>query len=124
MQVLEQELFRQVKNSLLVSVRPLITTLFYENTTNQIELNAMMSQELGNLLNPQRVSLDIIQQVYPKETLNIINYFRLLFDKTWSKTMHHKKNELFALEAWLRSWLMDIEFMLKDEFDSNLSALL
>jgi hypothetical protein len=93
-----------------------------------MELNIMMSEELATILDPQRVSVDIINQVYEEqqqEKINyFINYFRLYFDKQWAQTIHHKKNEFFALEAWLRSWLMDIEFMLKDEFDSKLSLLL
>lgn len=117
--LLSRELDRQVKNNLLISVQPLLQT-FYSDMSIP-DLNNVMSQQLGLLLNPEQVSKDIIKQLYHHENQGIFTkHIRPLFDKKWAQTIHHEKNEFFALEAWLRSWLMDVETLLKDEFDAKI----
>lgn len=108
-----------MKNNLLISVQPLLQT-FYSDMSIP-DLNNVMSQQLGLSLNPEQVSKDIIKQLYQHENQGIFTkHIRPLFDKKWAQTIHHEKNEFFALEAWFRSWLMDIEALLKDEFDARI----
>ncbi|GAA5816828.1 hypothetical protein MFLAVUS_010362 [Mucor flavus] len=120
--ILEHELEYQVKDSLLVSIRPLINKNYNEKTSI-INLNTILSEELGLLLNAQQVADNVIKQVYQRvDTLSSV--WRSFTNKKWAETVHHERNESLALKAWLCSWLLDIEFTLKDVFDSQISALI
>lgn len=121
MQLLANQLNRQMKNSLLVSVRPLVDHYYVEKQNDILGLNTIISQQLGLIVNPSQLSNQIVQQLYPpsQEEQKFSLIWKFWFDKKWTQTIHHEKNELKALEAWLRSWLMDIEYILKDEFDSR-----
>jgi hypothetical protein len=122
MMVLDQQLNHRVKNNLLVSIRPLVNRY---NGIDIIQFNHDMSRQLGLILNPKQLSHQIIQQVYQAiDNSHIaIRIWKLITDKQWAKTRKHETNESIAIEAWLRSWLMDIEYALQDEFDSNIQFL-
>jgi hypothetical protein len=120
MQLLVNQLNGQVKNDLLVSVRPLIDHYYPEKHDDILELNTIISQQLGLILNPSQLSNHMVQQLYPQSSSK---WWKVWFDKKWAQRIHHEKNELNALNAWLRSWLMDIEYILKDEFDLRISTM-
>lgn len=124
MQVLEHQLNHVIRNSLLASIRPFIDGVI-DKKSNMIELNTVMSQQLGSLLTPKEVARSIIRQIYQDDKNSVFDQFwKLHTDKKWAQTNHHERNEFTALEAWLHSWLMDFEFILKYEFDAQISTVL
>ncbi|KAI9258332.1 hypothetical protein EDC94DRAFT_695454 [Helicostylum pulchrum] len=120
--ILEYELEHRVKDSLLASIRPLINRNYNEKTSI-IDLNTILSEELGLLLNAQQVADNVMKQVYQRVD-TLASVWRSFTNKRWAETVHHERNESIALKAWLCSWLLDIEFTLKDMFDSQISALI
>lgn len=122
MMVLSHQLNHEVKYSLIASVRPLVEKY---NDDNIIEFNHDISQQLGLVLNPKQLSHQIIQEIYQPIDHNhlIVRIWKMITDKLWVETKQHERNESIAIETWLRSWLMDIEFTLQDEFDFNIHSL-
>ncbi|KAG2229870.1 hypothetical protein INT48_005146 [Thamnidium elegans] len=120
--ILEHELEYRVKDSLLTSIRPLINKN-YNQKTSIIDLNTILSEELGLLLNIQQVVDNVMKQVY-QQADTLASVWRSFTNKKWAEIVHHERNESIALKAWLRSWLLDVEFTLKDVFDSKISALI
>jgi hypothetical protein len=120
--VLHHQLNHRVKDSLLTSIQPLVEQY---NDNDIIQFNHDISQQLGLVLSPKQLSHQIIQQVYQAiDNSHIIaRIWKLITDKQWAETRQHERSESIAIEAWLRSWLMDIEFALQDEFDSNIRSL-
>ncbi|KAI9361308.1 hypothetical protein BD770DRAFT_441331 [Pilaira anomala] len=121
MQVLEYELEHQVKDSLLGSIGPLIK-LNYKENTNLMELNTMISEQLGLLVNAKQVADNVMKQIYQeKGETYFSSIWKSMFDKKWAETVRHERNEIMALKAWLSSWLLDIEFTLKDTLDTEIA---
>lgn len=123
MQVLEYELEHQVKDSLLGSIRPWIKSN-YKQTTNLIELNTMLSEQLGLLVNAKQVADNVMKQIYQEKVETYFSsIWKSMFDKKWAERVHHERNEIIALKAWLSSWLLDIEFTLKDTLDTEIATV-
>lgn len=125
MDVLEHELTHHIKDNLLASIRPLLEGY---DKNDVIEYNHYISQQLGSILNPKQFSQNIIRAVYHenqdnKDTSTAYKIWKLITNPTWAQTVHHESNESMALEAWLHSWLMDIEDILKDDFDAKVYSL-
>ncbi|EPB87857.1 hypothetical protein HMPREF1544_05386 [Mucor circinelloides 1006PhL] len=123
--VLEHELTHHIKDNLLASIRPLLEGY---NKNDVIEYNHYISQQLGSILNPKQFSQNIIRAVYHenqdnKDSSTVYKIWKLITNPTWAQTVHHESNESMALEAWLHSWLMDIEYTLKDDFDAKVYSL-
>ncbi|KAI8051922.1 uncharacterized protein B0P05DRAFT_575633 [Gilbertella persicaria] len=117
---LEQRL-NQIKTELIFAVQPSLQAI--NEPKHSLELNSRLSHQLGLVLNPIETAHQIINQVYAQHNppMNIVwKIIRLFIDQHWAQTLQHEANESLALQAWLCSWLSDIEFSLKDEFDTNL----
>lgn len=124
MDVLEHQLNHHVKDNLIASIRPLLEDY---NNEDILEYNTHISQQLGSILNPKQFSHEIIQKIYRQNqgesTSTVLKIWKLITDKKWTQTLQHESNESMALEAWLQSWLMDIEHSLKDDFDAKTYSL-
>ncbi|OBZ87375.1 hypothetical protein A0J61_04577 [Choanephora cucurbitarum] len=122
-QTLKKQLSQSSKE-LLAAVRPSLEQVQNKNL-NQDELNQHMSHQLGvTVLNPAETAHRIIAEVYVhhnKGTQSTVwKIFRMLVDKQWTDMLQHEANESSALQAWLSSWLTDIEVVMKVEFDNRL----
>jgi hypothetical protein len=111
MTALKHNLNQHIKDSLQVSIKPLL------ETNNQykdiLELHQYISQQLGAIINPSRLSHQIIQEVYTqneeKHSSPMAIIWKIISNRQWYLTHHHESNESKALESWLNSWLSDIE---------------
>ncbi|KAI8643252.1 hypothetical protein BD408DRAFT_431629 [Parasitella parasitica] len=124
MAALQEELSHHIKDSLIASIRPLLES--YDGGI--IEYNQRISHQLGLILNPEDLSRRIIRKVYyqnqkSKATSTVLKIWKLLVDQQWAQTVRHESNESKAVEAWLRAWLVDVEYSLNDEFDAKISSL-
>ncbi|CEP15940.1 hypothetical protein [Parasitella parasitica] len=125
MAALQADLDYHIKYSLIASIRPLLEG--YDND-DIIEYNQRISHQLGLLLDPQHLSHKIIQKVYHENQRNkntgiMLKMWKLLTDQQWAQTVRHESNEAMAIEGWLRSWLLDVEYSLNDEFDAKIYSL-
>ncbi|KAI7897068.1 uncharacterized protein EV154DRAFT_116205 [Mucor mucedo] len=124
LEVLEHNLNHKVRNSILSSIRPLVDGIA-DKRADLIELNTVMSQQLGSILSAKAVASNIIRQIYQEDKNSyIVQFWKLHSDKIWAETVHHELNEFIALEAWLHSWLMDFEYIFKEAFDTQVSTLI
>lgn len=120
--MLEHDLNHKVRNSVLSSIRPLVDGIV-DKKADMIELNTLMSQQLGSIISTKAVASSIIRQIYQEDKNSaIVQFWKLHSDKIWAETVHHELNEFTALEAWLHSWLMDFEYIFKEEFDAQVST--
>ncbi|KAI8355579.1 hypothetical protein BD560DRAFT_449526 [Blakeslea trispora] len=113
------------KKELLAAVRPSLEQVQNKSLSKE-EINQYMSHQLGTIvLNPVETAHRIITQVYIHNNSQDIKstvwkIFRMLMDKQWTETLQHEANESSALQAWLRSWLSDIEVVIKEKLDHRL----
>lgn len=120
--MLGNDLNHVVRNSVLSSVRPLVDRI--DKEADMSELNTIMSQQLGSIISTKEVATSIIKQIYQEDkTSAIFKFWKLHTDKIWADTMHHEGNEFTALVAWLHSWLMDLEYIFKEEFNNQVPNL-
>jgi hypothetical protein len=75
----------------------------------------LISHKLDMILNPETLSKDIVQSSMSQEHFELIKY--LIHGKKYYLMNRHEKNEAVALYAWIHSWLADIKYSLKREFD-------
>ncbi|KAI7901843.1 uncharacterized protein BX663DRAFT_552756 [Cokeromyces recurvatus] len=118
----------KVKNDLLPSIRPLL--LDHDDKESLQEFNVYLSKQLSSILDPENLSRQIIQSFYQysknedNKWILLSKIWKLITDKKSIKSIHHERNESLALKAWLNSWLMNIQFILNNEFDSQINSLL
>ncbi|KAI8968178.1 hypothetical protein BDF20DRAFT_165404 [Mycotypha africana] len=124
---LEYQMNHKVRYRLLAAIRPLIDIYYDQNkkVKSIIELNHFIGQQLGLILNAHHLSDQIIRQISDsKSTNNILQrLWKLVTNRKYAEARQHELNESIALQAWLQSWLTDIEFIVTEDFDSNLYTL-
>ncbi|KAI8887388.1 hypothetical protein K501DRAFT_283349 [Backusella circina FSU 941] len=113
-QTLDSKL-KQAKFQLITASATLIkdnTHIIINDPSNSSEL---ISQKLDALLSPETLSKDIVQSSMNQEHFEFIKY--LIHGNKYYLMNRHEKNEAAALYAWIHSWLTDVKYSLKREFD-------